>query len=138
MLAPCLPHPAHGASVRVEQHVDSESMRPLIDKFAERIGSVDSPVPQSLEPSTFSPWRRKALVRQRSLQERAGVSIDELWVDDLCEAISVGRHVPFALDVLASQRLAFLVEERGVILNPYVIEAARASLEPNFDDRTFS
>ena len=43
--------------------------------------------------------------------------------------------MPLALDVFAAQRLAFLVEDRRVVLDPDVIEPAGAALEPHLGDR---
>jgi hypothetical protein len=44
--------------------------------------------------------------------------------------------MPLALNVLAAQRLAFLVEERRIVLHPNIIKPARAALEPDFGNRT--
>ena len=79
------------------------------------------------------------LRRQRALQERARVRVDELGIDKVGVAIAVRRDVPLALNVLAEQRASFLIAQtpRRLVLHPNVVLAFRAALETHTHDRAF-
>ena len=44
--------------------------------------------------------------------------------------------MPLALNVLAAQRVAMLIQPGRIVLDPHVVETARATFEAHFCDRT--